>query len=833
MESPPTTSPAPQHPVPLDPAAVAAFKAAFVRNLNIERGVGLLAGTANDQYQALAITVRQALTERSLATLRTQFASRQKWVAYLSAEYLLGRQLGNNLLNEHLTEIARQALAELNLNLDALAELEIEPGLGNGGLGRLAACFMDSLATLQVPAVGYGLRYEYGIFRQTFVDGRQVERADQWLLLGSPWDFTHPEHAVTVGFGGATEASHDDQGRYRVRWRPARTVLGVPHNYMAPGYASEAVNLIRLWSARATHEFRLDIFNSGDYLDAVAQQVSSERITKVLYPDDSTPQGRQLRLEQQYFFVACTLADIFRSMRARLGAEFDPRRLPEFVAIQLNDTHPSIAVAELMRLLVDDMLLPWDRAWEITTQVIAYTNHTLLPEALETWPVTLFESLLPRHLEIIYEINARFLALVRQRFPGDEARVRRMSIIEEEPVRRVRMAYLAVVGSYRVNGVATLQSRLLRERVLRDFADLWPERFTSVTNGVTPRRFMRLANPGLSELISEAIGDGWLIDLEQLRRLEPLVDDAAFRARWRQVKAHNKQALAAHIRREHGPTADPAVLFDVMVKRLHEYKRQLLKALHVVTMYERLTANHTAAPTARLVYFGAKAAPGYQMAKRIIALINGIAEVVNSDPRIGDRLKVAFLPNFNVTLAERVYPAADLSEQISLAGKEASGTGNMKLALNGALTIGTLDGANIEIRERVGADNFFLFGLTEEAVTATRAAGYSPRHVYEQNDHLRRAIDLIAAGHFSRGDCDSVRPIVDSLLRDDPYLVLADYQAYVDCQDHVDRVFHDVETWTRMSIVNVARCGYFSSDRAIREYADRIWRVRPVPVPPP
>jgi starch phosphorylase len=661
-----------------------------------------------------------------------------------------------------------------------------------------------------------------------------VERADEWLLLGAPWEFTHPEHAVTVGYGGTTEPYTDDQGRYRVRWRPARTVLGVPHNYMAPGFASEAVNLVRLWSARATHEFRLDIFNAGDYLEAVAQQVDSERITKVLYPEDSTPQGRQLRLEQQYFFVACTLSDIFRAMRVRLGPEFDPRRLPEFTAIQLNDTHPSIAVAELMRILVDDMLLPWDRAWAITTQVFAYTCHTLLPEALETWTVELFEGLLPRHLEIIYEINARFLDTVRQRFPDDEARVRRMSIIEEGPVRRVRMAYLAAIGSFRINGVAELHSRLLRERVLRDFADLWPERFTNVTNGVTPRRFVRLANPDLSELITAAIGDGWLTDLEKLRLLEPHAEDAAFRAAWRQVKLRNKQALASHIHAQQGLAVDPTVLFDVMVKRLHEYKRQVLKALHVVTMYQRLTENGTlAAPTARMVYFGAKAAPGYQMAKRIIALINGIAAVVNSDALIGDRLKVVFLPNFNVTLAERVYPAADLSEQISLAGKEASGTGNMKLALNGALTIGTLDGANIEIRERVGADNFFLFGLREEEVTATLAAGYQPRRLYEQNDTLRGALDLIASGRFSQGDRASVQPIVDSLLNDDQYLVLADYDAYVACQDHVDRVFHDVETWTRMSILNVARCGYFSSDRAIHEYADRIWNVRPVPVPPP
>jgi starch phosphorylase len=802
------------------------FQRDFLDNLRAVRGVDLDAASLVDCYHALASTVRRYLLPRALDTRRAQVDAQGKWVYYLSAEYLLGRQLDNNLLSAELTAIARQALADVGLSLDELRDVEIEPGLGNGGLGRLAACFLDSAATLKLPAVGYGIRYEYGIFRQTFVDGWQVERPDEWMLLGNPWELPHPELAVTVGFGGQVEAYTDDRGRYRVRWRPARTVLGIPYYYLVPGYRSGAINSLRLWSAQATEAFNLQIFNRGDYTRAVQDKIASETISKVLYPVDETPQGRQLRLEQQYFFVACSLRDILR----RLPDDVALDQLPERVVIQLNDTHPTVAIAELMRLLVDEYIVPWERAWAITCNVFAYTCHTLMPEALEKWPITLFEQLLPRHLQIIYEINRRFLADMRERFSGDEDRMRRMSLIEEYPERQVRMAHLAAVGSFKINGVAPLQSALLRDRVLKDFSDVWPDKFTNVTNGVTPRRFMQLANPQLAALITATIGDGWLTDLDQLKQLEPYADDPAFRARWRQIKQQNKQLLGALIQERTGVAVRPEALFDVMVKRLHEYKRQLLKTLHIITLYNRIKADPNLPMVQRVVYFGAKAAPGYQMAKLIIKLINRVAAVVNHDPEVSAKLQVVFPPNFNVTLAERIYPAADLSEQISLAGKEASGTGNMKFALNGALTIGTLDGANIDIRELVGAENFFLFGLSEEQVTATRTAGYDPRQYYERNPTLRRVIDQIAAGAFSPNEPDVFRPIVDGLLHRDEYLLLAEYQSYVERQDEVEQAYRDQERWTRMSILNTARCGYFSSDRSIDDYAARIWQVRPVDV---
>jgi starch phosphorylase len=798
----------------------------FLDHLRAVRGMDLDAASLVDCYHALANTVRRYLLPRALDTRRAQVDAHGKWVYYLSAEFLLGRQLDNNLLNADLTEVVQQALAALGLNLDELRNVEIEPGLGNGGLGRLAACFLDSAATLQLPAVGYGIRYEYGIFRQTFVDGWQVERPDEWLLLGNPWELPHPELAVTVGFGGQVEAYTDEHGRYRVRWQPERTVLGIPYYYLVPGYRSGTINSLRLWSAQATEAFNLQIFNRGDYTRAVQDKIASETISKVLYPVDETPQGRQLRLEQQYFFVACSLHDILR----RLPDEVALDQLPERVVIQLNDTHPTIAIAELMRLLLDENLLAWERAWAITRGVFAYTCHTLMPEALEKWPVSLFERVLPRHLQIIYEINQRFLDDVRERFPDDDDRVRRMSLIEEHPERQVRMAHLAAVASFKINGVAKLQSRLLRDHVLRDFSELWPEKFTNVTNGVTPRRFMQLANPALAELITNAIGTGWLTDLDQLKQLKPYADDAAFRAQWRAIKQQNKQHLAGLIQERVGIAVHPDTMFDVMVKRLHEYKRQLLKTLHIITLYNRIKANPNRDVVPRVVCFGAKAAPGYQMAKLIIKLINSVAAVVNHDPAVGDKLKIVFLPNFNVTLAERIYPAADLSEQISLAGKEASGTGNMKFALNGALTMGTLDGANVEIRELVGAENFFLFGLTEEQVTATRAAGYHPRDYYERNLALQQAIDQIAAGVFASHEPDVFRPIADTLLQTDAYLLLADYESYMEAQDAVEQTYRDTERWTRMSILNAARCGYFSSDRSVREYASQIWQVQPVDV---
>src|SRR5919199_4241542 len=771
------------------------FKREFLDNLRALRGVDLDAASSVDCYHALAGTVRRYLLPRALDTRRAQAGANAKWIYYLSAEYLLGQQLENNLLSAGLTDLARQALAELDLSLDDLSDVEIEPGLGNGGLGRLAACYLDSAATLKLPAVGYGIRYEYGIFRQAFVDGWQVERPDEWMLLGNPWELPHPELAVTVGFGGNVEAFTDDQGHYRVHWRPERTVLGIPYYYLVPGYGSGTINSLRLWSAQAAEAFNLEIFNAGDYARAVQDKTLSETISKVLYP------------------VEVTLD-----------------RLPDRVAIQLNDTHPTIAIPELMRLLVDEYRVPWQQAWEITRHTFAYTCHTLMPEALEKWPVSLFEGLLPRHLEIIYEINRRFLDEVRQHFPGDEDRVRRMSLIEEGPVRQVRMAHLATVGSFKVNGVAELHSALLRDRVLKDFSDLWPEKFTNVTNGVTPRRFMKLSNPRLAGLITATIGDGWLTDLDQLKKLEPFADDPAFRTEWRRIKQQNKQTLAALMEARAGVAVSPDAMFDIMVKRLHEYKRQLLKTLYIITLYNRIKSDPGREMLPRVVCFGAKAAPGYQMAKLIIKLINDVAAVVNADPEVGDKLKVVFLPNFNVTLAERIYPAADLSEQISVAGAEASGTGNMKFALNGAVTIGTLDGANIEIRELVGPENFFLFGLTEEQVTATRAAGYNPHQYYERNPALKQALDQIAAGVFSPDEPDLFHPIVDGLLHRDPFLLLAEYQAYMERQDDVEEAYRDVEHWTRMSILNTARCGYFSSDRSVHDYAEQIWHVRPVDV---
>ena len=802
------------------------FAEQFLRNLHNERGVTLAASSANDRYFALAYTVRDHLMARWLGDVRRQLQPDVKTVCYLSAEYLLGRQLDNSLLATGLTEVATEALASCGVDIDEVRAQEIEPGLGNGGLGRLAACFVDSLATMQIANVGYGIRYEYGIFRQTFEGGEQVEQPDSWLALGSPWEFPHPEMARTVSFGGHTE-TFDDGGVTRSRWVPGWSVQAVPYNYMVPGFEDGRVNTLRLWSAQATQGFDLRVFNAGDYQEAVRAQTFAERISKVLYPDDSTPQGKELRLQQQYFFAAASIGDV---LNVALPADFDLTRLPERVIFQLNDTHPVIGVPELMRVLVDERGLEWDVAWDITRQCFAYTCHTLLPEALEVWPVELLGRLLPRHLEIIYRINEEFLAEVRARYGDDLDRIREMSIIAESPERAVRMAHLATVAGSKVNGVAELHSQLLREKVLPAFDAFFPGKFTNVTNGVTPRRFLALANPRLSGLITDAIGDGWLTDLERLRELEPLADDAAFRAAFADVKAANKRELDRVLAERDGLGLGEGHLVDVMVKRLHEYKRQLLKLLHVVSQYEAVTSGRLAAAdlTPRTVLFGAKAAPGYAMAKRIIHLINAVASVVNVDPRLEGRLAVRFPPNYNVTLAEKVIPAADLSEQISLAGKEASGTGNMKFALNGALTIGTDDGANVEIRELVGDEHFFLFGMSEPEVAARQAAGYRPGDVYRDDEDLRRAIDLISSGAFSGGDAGLFEPIISHLLRDDSYMVLADFASYAAAQARVDAAYADQEAWTRSAILNVARTGFFSSDRSVREYLDRIWHASPV-----
>ncbi len=814
----PVQSPAPD---------VDGFVGSFLRELNYGQGVSLARATVNDQHLALARTVRHYLMARWLEALAQQRKNPVKAVGYLSAEYLLGRQLDNALLATGLVDVVREGLAECGLSLDTLRDQEVEPGLGNGGLGRLAACFIDSLATMNVPCIGYGIRYEYGIFRQTFVDGRQVEQPDTWLTLGGPWEFPHPESSQLVNFAGHTETYVDEDGEERTRWLPDWNVLGVPYNYMVPGYQNGRVNTLRLWSARATKAFDLAIFNSGDYADAVRAQTFAENISKVLYPEDSTPQGKELRLQQQYFFVACSLADFMFEI---LHNDFDLTRLSERVMFQLNDTHPVIAVPEMMRLLVDVKKLPWDQAWEITQQCFAYTCHTLLPEALEVWPVDLLGRLLPRHLEIIDRINAEFLAEVRKAFPGDEMRVRRMSIISDYPERGVRMAHLATVAAAKVNGVAALHSDLLRDKVLPDFSELWPEKFINVTNGVTPRRFLRQSNPKLSELITEAIGDGWVTDLERLRGLEPMADDAQFRARFREIKLANKTRLFELLKRRDGYDLSNGHLLDVMVKRLHEYKRQSLKLLHIVTLYERIVSGEAdpADMLPRTFVFGAKAAPGYQMAKETIFLINSVASVVNADPAVKGALQVVFPANYNVTLAETLIPAADLSEQISLAGKEASGTGNMKFALNGALTIGTDDGANVEIRQLVGDDNFFLFGMREPEVAALGEKGYVPSSFYESDKDLKRAIDLISSGAFSDGDRGAFEPLVSNLLYQDRFMALADYRAYLDAQETVDAAYADQEAWSRSAILNVARCGFFSSDRSMRDYIDRIWHTQPV-----
>jgi glycogen phosphorylase len=781
----------------------------------------------HDYYRALALAVRDRMQERWTRTTLACLDRHTKVACYLSAEFLLGPHLGNNLLNLDLEQPAEEATSALGQDLDRLLDCEEEPGLGNGGLGRLAACYMDSLATLRIPAIGYGIRYEFGIFDQAIRDGWQVEVTDKWLRHGNPWEIAKPEVAYRVNYGGRTEWYRDAGGAERVRWQPHRVVKGAAYDTPIQGYRVTNCNTLRLWSAEAVESFDFEAFNVGDYYGAVNEKVASETITKVLYPNDESVIGKRLRLAQQYFFVSCSLQDMLNTLDA---TDVPVDRFAESFAVQLNDTHPSIAVAELMRLLVDERDVAWEIAWRMTVATFGYTNHTLLPEALETWPLTVFGEMLPRHLEIIYEINRRFLDEVRSRFPGDDARARRMSIIDEDGERRVRMAHLATIGSHAVNGVAALHSGLLETSVLRDFYELWPERFSNKTNGVTPRRFLALSNPPLRALLDETIGPDWPVNLQSLRRLEPHVEDDAFRREWRAIKLTNKRRLADYIRTYTGVELDPAWLFDIQVKRLHEYKRQHLNLLHIVTLYQRLKQDPALPIAPRAFIFGGKAAPGYRMAKLIIKLVNAVAHTVNGDPDVNGRMRVAFVPNFNVQNAHIIYPAADLSEQISTAGKEASGTGNMKFMMNGALTIGTLDGANVEIREEVGPDNFFLFGLTAEQVERTRRDGYQPGRYLEDNAELRRSLDLIASGHFSNGDGSVFAPLVDNLRGVDPYLVLADYAAYVACQEQVSAAWRDVDRWTRMSILNTARSGKFSSDRAIQEYCDEIWQVLPAPV---
>jgi glycogen phosphorylase len=806
---------------------VDALAQSFLDNLFFVQGRSRDRATVNDLYMAMAHTVRDRLIERWIQTVLNYRAQDVRVVCYLSAEFLTGPHLANNLINLGIYEEAEEAMRNLGIDLKTLVDQEEEPGLGNGGLGRLASCFMDSLATLDIPAIGYGIRYEYGIFDQEIRDGWQVETTDKWLRLGNPWALERPEDAVEVKFGGRTEVYTDPDGRSHVRWIPQKVVRGIPNDTPILGYRTNTANTMRLWSAQAVESFNFETFNTGDFTGAVADKVYSENISKILYPNDEEIQGKQLRLEQQFFFVSCSLQHIIHIQKIQDRHLSDLHRT---FAVQMNDTHPAIAVAELMRLLVDEHGLEWDAAWNVTTRTLSYTNHTLLPEALEQWPLSLFGSLLPRHLQIIEEINRRHLDAVRAKYPGDEDRVRRLSLINEEGERYVRMAHLAAVGSHAINGVAELHTELLKTKVLHDFFELSPEKFSNKTNGVTPRRWMVLSNPQLTQLLTTRLGTGWIHDLEKLRRLETMLDDGELISGWRATKQQNKQNLATYIHERLGLTVDPESIFDVLVKRMHEYKRQHLQVLHIIALYKRIQKNPDLDLQPRTFIFGGKAAPGYRMAKLIIKLIHSVAELIHGDPLVRDRLKVVFLPNYTVQLGHKVYPAADLSEQISLAGKEASGTGNMKFAMNGALTIGTLDGANIEIREEVGPENFFLFGLTAQEVEEKKSRGYNPREFYDSNSNLREVLDSLAAGEFSRGDRGLFEPIVRSLLTRDEYMLLADYQSFIDCQDSVSRAYRDSDHWTRMSILNVARIGKFSSDRSIRDYCADIWKTWPVKI---
>jgi len=809
------------------PLRSGAVREAIVDRLERSLGKDLSESTRRDIYDALAIAVREEMAERWLATRRRVASARVKRVCYLSMEFLLGRSLVNALsaFDSDILNEVREAVQSLGHDLDAVAAEEEDPGLGNGGLGRLAACFLDSLATLGYSATGYGIRYDYGIFTQIIDEhGSQRELASSWLRFRNYWESASVRYRVR--FGGECHATRDDQGRMHYQWVHTHDVWAVGYDVLIPGNRSPTVNHLRLWSGRAITPFHIEAFNAGNYAAAVAEQIEAKNLSRVLYPDDTTPQGKELRFKQQYFCVSASLQDLLAQHLAE-GRSF--HELSDAVAIQLNDTHPALTVVELMRLLVDEHALEWAEAWSIVQKVCSYTNHTLLPEALETWHVSMFERVLPRHLQIVYQINRDFLEAVSARYPHDHERRRRMSLIGEDGDRRVRMAYLSVVGSHRTNGVAKLHSRLMRETIFADFAQLWPERFTNVTNGIAVRRWLKQANPGLAQLFTEHVGYVWENDLEDLERLKWAADDASIRARFRDIKRANKERLGRTIRDLIGVQVSPDALFDVQVKRIHEYKRQLLNLLYVVVRYQRILAKPKADVVPRVVVIAGKAAPGYVIAKAIIKLINNVARVINTDERIGGKLKLCFLPDYDVSLAQEIMPAADLSQQISTAGMEASGTGNMKLALNGALTIGTLDGANIEIRDAVGEENIFIFGLTAEEVVAKRAEGYYPYEIAMNNPELKRAIDLIESGHFSPDNLASSKSITDLLLSDgEHFLVLADFESYARAQDEVDELYRNPDAWSRKAMLNSLSMGPFSSDRSIRDYADNIWRVKPV-----
>ena len=802
------------------------LKRSLVNLLVYAMGKDQFTATHRDWFHTTALAVRERLIERWMETMRSYYRADAKRVYYLSLEFLTGRLLTNSLLNLGFHDACCAALAELDLDIHRLTELESDAALGNGGLGRLAACFLDSLATLNLPGYGYGIRYEYGMFTQRIENGYQVEHPDNWLRYGNPWEFPRPEVLYPVHFGGRVLEFRDDQGRLRHHWVDTEDVMAMAFDTPVPGFGTDTVNNMRLWAAKASRDFNLKYFNEGNYIKAVAEKNESENLSKVLYPDDTTQMGRELRLKQQYFFVSASLQDILRRF-----TKYHPNldELPNEVAIQLNDTHPSVAIPELMRILVDLHHLEWDRAWDITRRTFSYTNHTLMPEALETWPVQLFGEILPRHLQLVYEINQRFLGDVRHHNPGDVDLVRRVSLIDENAGRRVRMANLAIAGSHTVNGVSQIHTELMRETIFADFDRLFPGRIINITNGITPRRWLHQANSGLSALISSRIGADWLTDLASLERLRPLAEDAAFRRAFREVKHENKKRLAESIAARVRTEVNPDSLFDVQAKRIHEYKRQLLNVLHVITRYNRIRAGRTMGMVPRTVIIGGKAAPGYAMAKLIIKLVHAVGDVVNHDPAVGDLLKVVFLPNYNLSNAEKIIPACDLSEQISTAGTEASGTGNMKFALNGALTIGTLDGANVEMRGEVGEENIFIFGLTADDVAEIRAQGYDPWYYYNNDPELRQVLEMIAGGYFSPDDPHRFRPILDTLTGGgDHYLLLADYRSYIECQERADALYRDHEGWSRKAILNVAGMGKFSSDRSIMEYAEKIWNVKPV-----
>ena len=803
------------------------LKRGFASHLQYTLAKDQYTATPYDKFLGLAYTIRDRLMDRWIKTQQTYHTHQAKRVYYLSLEFLIGRLMGNAILNLGLEKGVEEALSDLGINLEDVREAEMDAGLGNGGLGRLAACFLDSMATLQIPCHGYGIRYEYGIFNQSISNGYQVEQPDNWLRLGNPWEIDRPEFTFTIKFYGRVEHYKDEQGISHYLWTDTKDVLAMPYDTPVPGYLNNTVNNLRLWAAKSTNEFDFDYFNHGDYVKAIEAKAHSENISKVLYPNDNNYSGKELRIKQQYFFVSASLQDILRRFKLHCS---DYSRIPEQIAIQLNDTHPAVAIPEFMRLLIDEEHLPWNEAWDITVKTFAYTNHTLMPEALERWPVSLYEKLLPRHLQIIFEINHHFLKQVAMHYPGNVEKLKNMSIIEEGQEQKIRMAFLSIVGSHSINGVAALHTELLKNTLMNDFYQMYPERFNNKTNGITPRRWLKKCNPNLSALISSKIGEDWIKNLSELKKLVHFTKDKDFIKDWQKIKLENKKRLAEIILKQTGVKVNPNSIFDVQVKRIHEYKRQLMLALYAIHCYNLLKENPKRKWQPRTIIFGGKAAPGYYMAKLVIKLISSIGEMVNNDPDVGDNLKVVYLPNYRVSLAEKIIPASDLSEQISLAGTEASGTGNMKFALNGALIIGTMDGANIEIAEEAGEENLFIFGLKANEVEEVRKNGYNPMEYIEKFPALQNILFLLECGFFSPEKGDLFKPIVDTLKYHDPFMIMADMPMYLDAHARAEKVYEDHEAWTKKCISCVAHMGKFSSDRTIMEYAKDIWDVKPMKI---